>query len=900
MEGEEKSSPSLFSWGTMISLYDMLEASQGQLVGRTGARLFNDFCVDARLAAEGCLYVALQGEEGEEGYGGAEEAVRRGATGVLCSRPPEFTIEGISVVLVRDTMAALMSWSHYALGRSGAQVIGVAGVTGKSTAVEAIHRVLSARFTVRTDATQSYRGRLNIPMTLAKLSPHDQIVIVELDASHPGEMAEMVGAVRPHVGVVLHIGDHANERFDSADHYAAELTALFDYLSPTGLAVLNHDDDRARALTSRTRAGVITVGVESFGADLTAYNVVLDVLRTGFDLRLREQRHVGRWTPMLGKHLLPSVLAGLALGVYYDVPLADALHAITELQPLPGRMKPLRGRGGALLIDDSYNADPASAMALLEWMRAVSQGRHRAIVVLGDMDPVGVAGGRAHRQIGQRAAEFASHVVTEGIEAAGAGRAAVDGGLQPEQVAITYSPADAAEAVLAVNLGDHDLIALSGGRRARMERITARLLNNADERAQVPRAALLDTDPGGALRLLTERPSWIEIDLDALAHNVRAIKALLGAATPVTAPKSANASRPGGKRSAPPMENSVHLFAVVKADAYGHGAVAVARTALRSGANYLAVASVSEAMTLRDSGIAAPILVMSYTPVNAIRTAIRAGLTITVYDLELARAYDRAAREMDERLKIHVKIDTGMGRLGILADEAPALFRGLENLFTLKVEGIYTHFSSADEDPAYTAEQIAVFRRVVTPLQRAGWNVRYLHAANSAGTLASPDNHFNAVRVGIEMYGIASSPQSALSSDFRPVMSWKTRIAQVKLLPPGHPVGYGNTYRTGAGPTGAGERVAILPVGYSDGLRRAPSNWGEVLVHGQAAPIIGRVSMEKTIIRVDHIADVAIGDEVVLLGAQGGARIRAEDVAARLGTIGYEVVTNILARVPRG
>jgi alanine racemase len=221
-------------------------------------------------------------------------------------------------------------------------------------------------------------------------------------------------------------------------------------------------------------------------------------------------------------------------------------------------------------------------------------------------------------------------------------------------------------------------------------------------------------------------------------------------------------------------------------------------------------------------------------------------------------------------------------------------FRHLLKMSGLEVEGVYTHFSSADSDPEYTALQVRRFRDLTVPLRAAGFKFRYVHAANSAGTLASPDNHFNAVRVGIALYGLSPSDTVRVPETFQPVMSWKTLIAQVKTLPAEHPVGYGNTYKTRTE-----ERVAILPVGYADGFRRAPYHWGQVLVRGQFAPIIGRVSMEKTIISVNHIPDVSIGDEVVLLGTQGNNRITADDVAERWGTISYEVVCSVLPRIPR-
>jgi alanine racemase len=343
----------------------------------------------------------------------------------------------------------------------------------------------------------------------------------------------------------------------------------------------------------------------------------------------------------------------------------------------------------------------------------------------------------------------------------------------------------------------------------------------------------------------------------------------------------------------------VTLMAVVKADGYGHGAVRVALTALANGAEQLAVANIEEATILRDAGITVPILILGYVDPSAVAHCITHDLTVTVYDADLAREHDARARAVGKPLRIHAKIDTGMGRLGMLPSEAAHFLAQVlaEQHTHLALEGIYTHFSVADEDPAYTAEQVRVFRDTInsgrTTHTSSLRNLR-LHVANSAGTLASADNHFNLVRVGLALYGLSPSDSVLLPPDFRPALTWKTVIASVKMLPPGHVVGYGNTYITQGE-----ERIAVLPVGYADGFRRAPAHYGEVLVRGCRAPIVGRVSMEKTMIRVDHIPDVQIGDEVVLLGAQGSECITAEDIARRLGTINYEVVCSVLPRVAR-
>lgn len=849
----------------MISLYGILDAGQGQLFGEPGPRLFSDLCIDPLQATEACLYAALR-TDGGDGHHGIAEAIARGAGGIIATRPPELDTAGLSVILVKDVLGALMAWAHAVIGKLGVQVIVVAGSAVRPVTVEAARAVLSTRHRVVTDQTGG-QGRISIPLTTAHLTPEDRFVIFNLDPAQPGEMSEMISAAQPHSAVIPQIGVGFSDRFGSPDAFAAELGLIFDYLSPGGAAVINYDDDRARALLSRTRSHPISIGIDGFGADLVAYNIVIGPTRTGFDLRFRDQRHLGRWTPLLGQHQLYAVLGALALGAHYEIPLPEALRVVAELDPLPGQMKPLPGKGGALLIDNSAGADPTTTLSALEWLNAAADPGQRKIFIFGDLDRLGEFSQRSHRLIGQKAAELSDLFITHGADAALAGRAALDHGMDPGAVAITYGVQDVLTRLEADSGGltDRDLILLNGSPAARVELITRALLaDRADERL-LPRGDRSDRHDSA------DRPiasSWVEIDLEALANNVRALKALIGP--------------------------QVALFAVVKADAYGHGAVAAARVALLNGATYLAVASMAEALALRDAGINAPILVMSYTPTQAIRQAVRQQITVTVYDLELAREYDRLARENGGRLKVHIKIDTGMGRIGVLAGNAMPFFRHLLKLNHLEIEGIYTHYANADSDPAATAEQTRLFKSVLVPLKASGYQFKYIHAANSAATLTDKETHFNAVRCGLALYGLSPSPTAQVPSSFRPVMSWRTVIASVKVLPPGHPVGYGSTYRTSDE-----EKVAVIPVGYADGLRRAPQHQGYVLVHGQRAPIRGRVSMEKTVISVHHIPNVSIGDEVTLLGTQGNETISADEIAERWGTINYEVVCSVLARTPR-
>ncbi len=335
-------------------------------------------------------------------------------------------------------------------------------------------------------------------------------------------------------------------------------------------------------------------------------------------------------------------------------------------------------------------------------------------------------------------------------------------------------------------------------------------------------------------------------------------------------------------------------MAVVKANAYGHGAVTVARIALRNGASCLAVANLVEAVQLRRAGIAAPILVLSYVPVDTIPFAVEHDITVSLFDTGRVARFQNIARATGGILRAHIKVDSGMGRLGILPREVKEMMRTLRSCDAIQVEGIYTHFSVADEDPLYTAQQRATFENVIATMREAGCAFRYVHAANSAATVKPVAGGFNLVRPGLLLYGLKPCDSATSLGGLQPVMSWKTVIAQVKTLPLGSPVGYGNSYRTRGE-----EKIAVLPVGYADGLRRSPRSWREVLVHGKRAPLVGRVSMEKTTINVSHIPDAIAGDEVVLLGKQGDDEINADEVATWIDSINYEVISTILPRVPR-
>lgn len=363
--------------------------------------------------------------------------------------------------------------------------------------------------------------------------------------------------------------------------------------------------------------------------------------------------------------------------------------------------------------------------------------------------------------------------------------------------------------------------------------------------------------------------TFAEIDLGAIAHNVQFLRERIG--------------------------SNVALFAVVKANGYGNGAVEVARTALAHGATRLAVARVTEGVELRRAGLDAPILVMGYHVPAESELFVAYDLTATVNTAVFAQTLSSIAANQNKIATIHVKVDTGMGRYGRLPHEVVPFLDEIRQLPNLDIEGLYTHFAVADEpDKAYTRQQFAIFQDVLAQVEAAGHHVRLRHAANSAATLELPETHLDGVRAGIAIYGLEPNNAINPNSPLRPALTLKSHVARLRTLPAGSSVSYGRTYTT-TRPTS----VALIPVGYGDGYHRLHSNRGCVLIHGRRAPIIGRVCMDQFVVDVTGIAGVQQDDEVVLIGVQGNECLSAEEVSQWAETINYEVTTSLLPRIPR-
>lgn len=366
------------------------------------------------------------------------------------------------------------------------------------------------------------------------------------------------------------------------------------------------------------------------------------------------------------------------------------------------------------------------------------------------------------------------------------------------------------------------------------------------------------------------RPAWAEIDLDAIAYNTRNIKKLIG---------------------------DKDLIAVVKANCYGHGVIDIIPTLLENGVSRFAVAMISEALEIRENNITAPVMILGFTPLYLGEELINNNIEQTVYDLDYAKELSKIALTLNKKAKIHIAIDTGMGRIGFLPNE-----KSIDNITEIcslegiEVIGIFTHFSTSDEkDKEYSHEQFTKMLSVMDTLKKRGIDIPLKHVANSGAIIDLPDTYLDAVRAGIILYGYYPSDEIDKNNlALKPALTLKATITNVKTLEKDMYVSYGRTFKTSNETI-----VATIPVGYADGYLRKLAENGKVIIKGEFAPIIGRICMDQFMIDVTNIPDVKIGDEVILLGEKNGLKYNADDMAKKLDTINYEVTCMLKSRLPR-
>ena len=871
----------------MIRLDDLVDATGGRVVGRPPASgTFSGFAHDSRNVRVGELFVALRTALAD-GHDHITDAVDGGAAGVLVDRLPDGVDPSsarATYVVVADVRAALQAWAARHLARVAPRVVAVTGTAGKTTTTAAIAAVLSRLGTPDDVFENANRNDLlGVPLAIGNLEARHRVAILEVATDRAGEIRALATLCRPEIAVVLGVLPEA-EPFDEVHDAVAEYLAVAAHARHL---VVNADDAALTRAVSRLQAsGAISGTVTTIGtnprADIRAHNVASGPNGMRLEISARDAiRHID--VPLYGAHWSTSILATVAVAIALGYAPADAIDALTAIRAVAGRLAPRAGRDRTLILDDSFSASVPSTLASLDALATIPRPR---LVVLGEVGGHRPLTAEAIRRLGAQVAAVADAIVAVGDVADAIARAAQSAGMHAGQIATAHRTAEAAArasrfmsgggvtdpvAIPTIeappNTGTPWTVLIKGSARARLESVAARLLDD-------PNAApdLLVRQDRGARRVIhtgRDRPAWLEIDLDAIAGNVVALREIVA---------------PAG------------VMAVLKADAYGHGAVRVARTVLHHGATALATAVLSEAADLRSAGIAAPILVLGHLPPWQASEAVRLGVAVTVFDDEAAHHLSDAAVAVGRTVPVHVKVDTGLRRIGLEPADVIPFGRRLAALRGINIEGLYTHFATADAaDQSFAREQLARFNRVIDAWYGSGLpRPRWVHAANSAAAVHLPEARFDLVRPGIALHGIAPSAEATLPAGFRAALQLKTRIAQVKQVRLGEAVSYGRTW---VAPTDT--LIGVLPIGYGDGLRRGPRTWGGALVRGRRVPFVGRVCMDMCMVDVTGIPGVRAGDHAVLIGRQGDDAITVEEVAAHAGTSPYEVTTQILARVPR-
>ncbi len=366
------------------------------------------------------------------------------------------------------------------------------------------------------------------------------------------------------------------------------------------------------------------------------------------------------------------------------------------------------------------------------------------------------------------------------------------------------------------------------------------------------------------------RPVWAEIDLDKAAYNMKNIKKLV---------------------------KDKEVIAVVKADCYGHGADDLAPVFLENGASRLAVAILTEGIELRKKNITAPIMILGYTPLELGEELINNDIEQTVYDLEYAKKLSNIAERLGKKAKIHIALDTGMGRIGFIPnEESIEAVEKIASLNGIEIIGIFTHFSTADEyDKTYTNEQFKKIKNFISELEKRNINIPLKHVSNSGAIMDMPETYLDAVRAGIILYGYYPSNEvNKEKLDIKPILTLKTTVSHVKEVEEGTSISYGRTFITERK-----SKIATIPIGYADGYSRLLSGKAKVIINGKFAPVVGRICMDQCMIDVTDIGEVKVGDEVILLGEEGNLKFNADDFAEIMGTINYEITCMLKQRIPR-
>ena len=819
----------------------------GELRGASSSLVIDRVCPDSRGAAPGGLFVALKGQQ-TDGHRFLADAFRNGATAALVEKEKlaQDRLAGTALdatwplIVVADPLRGLQALARWHRREYFQRALAITGSNGKTIVKDALKTLLAGRQVLASPGI--YNSQLGLPLAVLSAEKPEPLAILEVGISAPGGMAVLEDIARPDYGILTNIGLAHVAAFGNREGIAQEKMRLFERIPKDGWLLLPWGEPFLDAPARKIKCPIHWVG----GKDELLSLKPLSLSAEGQVLELSIPRQGSRSVTV--KTRSPEIISDLhfaaAAAHLLGVPLEEIAAALDNYVPTSTRMELWSSPQGIRIINDGYSSDPISVHAALRSATLGASRSGRKMFAFAGMRELGSNSAREHTQVGAQAAECGfSHLFLVGngelaTTAEGYTQVRPDGNVQ------RVKSADELKDRLLPLLRPGDTVLFKGPRNAGMVKAVR--------------------DLSGAI---AQRCLWV--NLAAIEGNIARFRRHCGGA--------------------------VHIVAMLKAMAYGTELAQLGSWMSQLGIHHVGVSSANEGVAVRKTGADQDILVF-LSEREDVDNLLSYRLTPVIYSAELADSFIAALQGSGRTLDVHLKVDTGMHRLGVPPAVAVELAQRIRASGVMRLTGVCTHFAAA-EDPAsdeFTRRQIAAFNQVIEGLKARGFNDLQIHAANTAGAIRFPEAHYNMVRIGLGLYGIYPSEAARKMIELELAVGLTSRITSIQEFAPGDTLGYNRTF-TAQRRTKAG----IVPFGYDDGLPWQLSGLGQVLVEGRTAPIIGRISMDQMQIDLTDIPDAGFGAEVLLYGTHNGHTLRPEQVSQMAGTIPYELLTRLGERVHR-
>ena len=809
----------------------------GSLIGTARGPL-RGVTIDSRRVQPGDVFFALRGKQ-RDGHQFAAAAIAAGAGLAVVERdrsdqgPAALLPADLPRIEVEAPLASLQALAAWHRRSHLPMVVAITGSNGKTVVKNALTALLATRYRVAA-SPGSWNSQIGVPLAVLQAPTGTEIGVFEAGISAPGEMAAIAVILRPDAGVLVNVGLAHLAGFGSRQVTAREKMRLFRDMAPDSWLVAPADPliEGLPPACRRLHPGAAPPRWLDRRTTPDGLLLTLDLGDQHLQLPIRT-----RSSPLVDD-LLIAITAARQLGIEAEA-IATALH---DYSFGPTRMETWRTPEGITIVNDTASSDPLSVQAALEAVASMPDGDGRRLFIFGGMAELGERQAAEHTLIGRLAAERGFSQLL----------------LLPHPASQDTARGWRSVAPEAPVLQVPDLTGLRSQVRALARRGDTLLIKGpADEGLSAAARAIWESM--AARRFL--------VDLGAVRENVARFRHRCGA--------------------------DVAVLAVLKAWAYGTELARLATALQERGVNWIGVSAADEGAIVRRAGVHLPVLVM-LMDIDEVDKAVRYGLTPVVYSLPFARALVESLRTMGASCDVHLEIDTGMGRLGVPPEEALAAARLLRASGVAQLRGVMTHLACADDPAAdaFTREQLGRFDGSLAAIRSEGDGELLVHAAATSGAARFPEARYGMVRLGLGLFGIPPSPAVAEAIELQPAVAFVSRLVQVALWPRGQRVGYSGTYVVSA----AEQRVGIVAAGYNDGVPWRLSNSGEVMVHGRRVRVLGRVSMDSMAIDLSEVAEAAVGDEVLIFGSHEGQELRPEELAARAGTIPYELLVNVDSR----